>query len=116
MTDVQFREVFSGALDSADRDAFVSDWALSSIWGDAPDSDIPAARIDEIGRVWDVAHMTIRDIRQQTGLSQVKFAERYCIPRRSVEDWESGARTCPAYLRLLLAQVAGVYERHYGQN
>ena len=116
MTDAQFRELFGDALTCADRDAFISEWALSSLWGDAPDSDIPADRIDEIGRIWDVAHMTIRDIRQSTGLSQARFAERYCIPRRSVENWESGTCDCPAYLRLLLAQVSGAYERHYGRE
>ena len=113
MTDAQFHALFGDALTCSDRDTFISDWTLSSVWGDAPDSDIPADRIDEIGRIWDVAHMTIRDIRKITGLSQARFAERYCIPRRSVENWESETCDCPAYLRLLLAKVVGAYDRHY---
>lgn len=109
MTDKQFYSIFSDALsnESASREAFVSDWALSSIWDDG--QDIPEDRIAEIGDIWDVAHLTICDIRQHTGLSQAKFATRFCIPRRSVEDWESGARKCPDYLRLLLAQTVGLY-------
>ena len=110
MTDKQFYSIFSDALsnESASREAFVSDWALSSIWDD-DGQDIPEDRIAEIGDIWDVAHLTICDIRQHTGLSQAKFATRFCIPRRSVEDWESGARKCPDYLRLLLAQTVGLY-------
>lgn len=110
MTDKQFYSIFSDALsnESASRESFVSDWALSSIWGD-DNHDIPGERIDEIGGIWDVAHLTICDIRQHTGLSQAKFATRFCIPRRSIEDWESGARKCPDYLRLLLAQAVGLY-------
>lgn len=110
MTDKQFCSIFSDALsnEGASREAFVSDWALSSIW-DNDGQDIPEDRIAEIGDIWDVAHLTICDIRQHTGLSQAKFATRFCIPRRSIEDWESGARKCPDYLRLLLAQTVGLY-------
>lgn len=110
MTDKQFYSIFSAALsnEGASREAFVSDWALSSIWDD-DGQDIPEERIAEIGDIWDVAHLTICDIRQHTGLSQAKFAIRFCIPRRSIEDWESGARKCPDYLRLLLAQTVGLY-------
>lgn len=111
MTDKLFCTLFSAALSAADRDAFVSDWSLSSAWGDAPDADIPADRIDTLARLWDAAHLTIRDIRQHTGLSQAAFAARYCIPTRTLEDWERGARSCPDYLRLLLAQAAGLYAR-----
>lgn len=108
MTDKLFCTLFAAALAAADRDAFVSDWSLSSVWGDA---DIPADRIDLLARLWDAAHLTIRDIRQHTGLSQAAFAMRYCIPTRTLEDWERNVRSCPAYLRLLLAQAAGLYTR-----
>lgn len=40
----------------------------------------------------------IRAIRAATGLSQVRFAERYGIPRRTIENWESGVRTPPPYV------------------
>lgn len=105
MTDKLFFSLFSAALSSSDRDVFVS------VWGDAPDAGIPADRIDLLARIWDAAHLTIRDIRQHTGLSQAAFATRYCIPTRTLEDWERGVRSCPDYLRLLLAQVTGLYTR-----
>lgn len=111
MTDKLFCALFAAALTAADRDAFVSDWSLSSAWGDALDADSPADRIDLLARLWDAAHLTIRDIRQHTGLSQAAFATRYCIPTRTLEDWERGVRSCPDYLRLLLADSAGVYKR-----
>lgn len=109
MTDKLFCTLFAAALAAADRDAFVSDWSLSSGWVDA--ADIPADCIAELGHIWDAAHLTIRDIRQHTGLSQAAFAMRYCIPTRTLEDWERGVRSCPDYLRLLLAQAAGLYTR-----
>ena len=110
-TDKLFYTLFGDAITSPDRDAFVSDWSLSSVWGDAPGADIPADRTDQLARLWDAAHLTIRDIRQHTGLSQAAFSTRYCIPTRTLEDWERGARSCPDYLRLLLAQASGLYTR-----
>lgn len=111
MTDKQFYDLFGGALTDKDRDMFVSDWALSDIWGDVEDADIPEERIKALKAIWKVAHITVREIRAATGLSQVAFAQRFCIPRRTVENWESGASSCPDYLRLLLAQAVGLYKR-----
>ena len=76
-----------------------------------PKAEIPAARIEMLGQLWDTAHLTIQDIRAHTGLSQAAFAVRYCIPRRTVENWESGDRQCADYVRLLLAEAVGLYTR-----
>ena len=46
-----------------------------------------------------------REIVAQTGLSLAKFAERYGIPLRSVENWSGGQRTAPDYVIKLLARV-----------
>lgn len=110
MTDKQFSILWAEALTFADRDAFISDAALSSIWGDAPDAVIPDIRLDQLAQLWDAAHLTVKAIRAATGLSQAAFAQRFCIPRRTVENWESGASACPDYLRLLLAQAVGLYK------
>lgn len=42
--------------------------------------------------------MTIKELRIGTGLSQTKFSEKYGIPKRTIEDWESGKRTPPEYV------------------
>lgn len=111
MTDKQFNALFSVALASADRDAFMADSALSSVWGDTEGAETPPERISAISGIWDVAHASIRDIRAYTGLTQAAFCTRYCIPRRTLENWESGIRSCPDYVRLLLAQASGMYAR-----
>ena len=38
----------------------------------------------------DVIMNRVKEIRSLTGLSQVKFAKRYGIPKRTLESWESG--------------------------
>lgn len=40
----------------------------------------------------------IRAIRAETGLSQVAFGAALHIPRRTIEQWESGDRSCPTYV------------------
>ena len=47
--------------------------------------------------------MTIKEIRATTGLSQTKFGKMLNIPLRTIQDWEQGARQCPAYVQELIA-------------
>lgn len=49
--------------------------------------------------------MTIKEIRALTGLSQARFADKYGIPKRTIEAWESGDRTPPAYVLTLLKRA-----------
>ena len=46
---------------------------------------------------------TILEIRQATGLNRKQFSDALRIPYRTVEDWEKGARACPAYVAELIA-------------
>lgn len=55
----------------------------------------------------------MKEIRALTGLSQVKFANKYGIPRRTYENWESGTARCPEYLiNLLEFAVKSEYEKN----
>lgn len=47
----------------------------------------------------------VKEIRRKSGLSQVKFAKKHNIPRRTLEDWESGASKPPRYVIELLYKV-----------
>lgn len=109
MTDKLFYMIFTDALSIADRDAFISDWALSSVWGDAEDAEVPADRLLELGMVWDVAHASFADIVAASGLKLVDFAARFAIPYRTAQNWLAGVNRCPDYTRLLLARALGMY-------
>lgn len=47
----------------------------------------------------------IETIRKMTGLNRTKFAERYGIPLRTVEEWEAERRIPPAYVEMLLSRA-----------
>lgn len=60
---------------------------------------------------------TIKDLREKTGLTQMKFAERYGLSRRTVEDWERGVRSVPVYrFEALLAQVMADIDPAHSQQ
>lgn len=47
----------------------------------------------------------VAEIRKQTGLSQAGFAERYGIPKRTLEKWEQGETHVASYVAVLLARA-----------
>lgn len=42
--------------------------------------------------------MTVKNLRELSGMSRPQFAEYFNIPYRTVQNWEIGLRECPAYL------------------
>lgn len=104
-----FYVLFGVATKEQDRERYIAEWSGSSIfYPDADSQDINADDLaDALGNIWDVAHLTVRDIRQHLGLTQAAFAERFCIPRRTVEGWDYG-HAAPRYIVLALAELSGM--------
>lgn len=48
------------------------------------------------------AILNIRDLRNKLGITQSEFAQRYNIPFRTVQNWETGLRKPPIYIIELL--------------
>ena len=46
----------------------------------------------------------LKELRKRTGLSAKKFADKYNIPKRTYEKWESGERTPPLYVINMLTE------------
>lgn len=47
---------------------------------------------------------TIRDARKAAGLSQQGVTDALGIPRRTLQDWESGRRTPPGWAEALVVE------------
>lgn len=95
----------------ADREAYISDMALSSVWGDAEDEEIPAERLALLGGIWDGTHCTIPELIKQHGLTQTGFAQYFGIPLRTVQDWCAGRRGCPPYVAAMAAEILAMNDR-----
>ena len=90
MTTKQYSALVSAAPDYSSRAAFV------------------AAFGDDAGQIWDACTRSVKDILAEAGLTQAKFCERFCLPRRTVEDWYSGRRSCALSTRLMVQQLLGL--------
>lgn len=107
MTNNLLHLLYAEARNYTDPDA--SDLALSSMWGDAEDADIPADRIALLRRIWDDTHCSIRELIERYGLTQSAFSRYFDIPLRTVQDWYSGRRQCPPYLITMAAELLALH-------
>ena len=107
MTNKQRIACIQEAQNYTDRDAYVSDMALSTLWG-ITDDKIPTVRMEGLGQLYDAVKRSVKEIAAAGGLSQRGLAERFCIPYRTVEDWCAGKRECPLYTRLMMQEVLGI--------
>ena len=97
-------ELFVMASDPAtSRVAFLNNVTLS-IPDDASgyiDLDAEKARLSTI---WELAHLSMRELVARTGLTQSAFAKGAGIPLRTVQGWCGEKRACPTYVKFLLAE------------
>ena len=102
MTDKQRKFAVSESLNYTDEDAFVSDIALSNEFDRA---EITDNLINELRELWQIAHMSMADIRKKSGLSRAAFCDKLLIPIRTAENWESDKslrREPPLYVKFLI--------------
>lgn len=48
--------------------------------------------------------MNLKEARTCTGLTQAEMSERFEIPKRTIENWETGKRKCPVYVEKLIVE------------
>lgn len=107
MTSKQYHFCVTEAANYKDMDAYVSDLALSSIW---EDDNLPDSRRQALRSVYAATNRSVREIVSAAGMTQAAFAEHFCIPRRTVEDWCRSVRECPLYTRLMIQKCLGLLE------
>ena len=101
-------ELFIMAADPAtSREVFLNSVTLS-----IPDDAAGCVNLDaekaRLSSIWDVAHLSMRELVARTGLSQTAFAKQAGVPLRTVQDWCGEKRACPTYVRFLLAEHFGL--------
>lgn len=109
MTIKQYQACIRELSEYADVDSYVSDLALSTIWGDAPDSDIPNDRIQHLQEIYRAASMTVPEIAKSAGLNITQMSARFAVPYRTMQDWFSGARVCSLASRLMMQECLSLY-------
>lgn len=118
LTDKDFYTLWGEALTSTDRDIYIAEWSTSSLWGD-PENITDEDLLEQaayLGRLWDVAHMTVKDMCTAAGMTQEALGRHFCVPMRTVWDWCRGARTPTDYIRLMMAELLGLIDRTVHDN
>lgn len=97
-------ELFNMATNPAtSREVFLNNVTLS-----VPDDADGCVDLDDekarLSSIWDVAHLSMRELVARTGLSQTAFAKQAGVPLRTVQDWCGEKRACPTYVRFLLVE------------
>jgi DNA-binding transcriptional regulator YiaG len=95
-------ELFSMAAEQP-KEIFSNNITLSAPddASDCIDLDAEKARLS---RIWELAHLSMKELISRTGMTQTSFAKGAGIPLRTVQNWCAGSRDCPAYVRFLLAE------------
>lgn len=90
--------LYSEALGYADIDMFVAERGWQE-WMD----DYPTEKLGTLMQeIYFLANTDLKTIREKYGYSRAAFARLFNIPIRSLENWDSGSRQMPDYLKILI--------------
>lgn len=108
MTDKQIYAYFEEASDYTDPASYASDVALSLLNPENPGQEVDMTTVEQLINLWHVANDPFRDFLSSMGLSQTQCSQRFCIPLRTVQGWAGESRSCPLYVRLMMAELTGL--------
>ena len=99
MSDKDFQALWAAALESEDKEKYINEneTVLVGLYG-------KTKRREYLGQLWDVAHMTIRELIEKAGYNQSSFARHFCIPLRTVQDWCRKPEICTPWVKLGFAR------------
>lgn len=58
--------------------------------------------------------MTIRELRDRTGLSQSRFSQRFHLQVGTLRTWEQGVRNCPEPILYMIEEILDLEEQVKG--
>lgn len=105
----RFKEIVTEAEAQPDQAVFLAEYGIPEwILNEVTDSEVQAA-VDLITAIHTVVHMTSAELVRTSGMTQTKFAERFMIPLRTVQNWCGGQRTMPRYEKFMFAVILGFF-------
>lgn len=101
--------LWQAALTQPDVEEYIAGCRCSELVGEiGADIDTVVEKLRQIHRV---AHVSVRAMLKDAKLTQQAFSVRFCVPKRTVENWAAGVNQCPDYLRLLFAMQLGLISK-----
>ena len=112
MDNKQICRLYGEAANYTDPDEYVSEMMLSSILldPDNPGQAVDMELADPLNELWHVSNDPFKSLLARMGINQTQCSTRFCIPLRTVQGWALGERTCPPYVRLMMAEAIGILD------
>ena len=99
-----FAEIVSACEEQPDLAVFLAEYGIPKwILNEVTDSETQAMEL--ITAIHTVVHMTAAELVKASGMSQTRFASRFMIPLRTVQNWCGGQRTMPRYEKFMFATI-----------
>lgn len=111
MNDKQLYMYLGETINYTNPDAFASDVTIALLDPDDANQEISKEIFDGLVILWHIACDPFKTYLSLLGLTQSECARRFCIPLRTVQNWAGGERSCPLYLRLMMAEIMGIWDR-----
>ena len=103
----RFQEIIYAAGEQSDREMFLAEYGIPEwIYTEVTDNEEKAVEL--IKAIHTVIFMTPAELVKASGMSQSKFAARFMIPLKTVQNWTTSsksARTMPIYTKFMIAEI-----------
>ena len=100
-----FNRLYKDAAAQPDLELFLAEYGYPD-WFDEISSDSGDV-IDMLRNIHYVANLPMKDLIKSFGTQQA-FADRFCVPKRTVENWWQEKNDCPPYTKLMIADILGI--------
>ncbi len=108
MTDKEINIYYGETTNYTDPDAFASDISISLLNPDDLSQKVNMDLFEQLRILWHVANDPFKSLLERIGYNQTQCAIRFCIPRRTIQDWAGERRAAPLYIRLMMAEATGL--------
>ena len=111
-----FRQLWATAVDTPNKEHFVSENGLSLVWSAVEDDiddqavfvEIPNERIEFLEHLWDVAHADLALFAEWASMSLGDLFKSMGIDYLSARQWQADPKSIPEYVRVMLARTIGM--------
>lgn len=103
----RFVEIVHAAEEQTDQAVFLAEYGLPE-WILEEVTDDEEQAVELITAIHTVTHMTPADLIKASSLTQTRFAARFMIPLRTVQNWCGGQRDMPVYTKFMAAELLGL--------
>lgn len=104
----RFKEIVTEAGTQPDQAVFLAEYGIPE-WVLSEVTDDQKQAVEMIKNIHKITHIKPRELISESGMSQTRFAERFMIPLRTVQNWVGGKRNMPRYEKFMFAVILGFF-------